>query len=534
MFSLRTIKAVGFCSILILIIPFLIHSTSADGLIINPWGMPFDEAAQTAIVVWDKGMETLALHVSSNAPHGSFWLVPIPSKPEVIAVSHARTMTFSGSDRGTDAWSAMRRRIVGTYVGMVLVSQVYPMVSPMSWAVIYKLWMKSPPVYMPLVGEMLSGLKGGEGVSIHEVVQSYGLTTYVITAENADSFYQFLSKIGARIPEEVKGILGDYIGKAFSFVVSRIEREIIFSEGMDYNVTGEQRIPEGKMPIRTMGLGVVITFPTDKPFYPLVSTSVYGSKIIPIRIYVNGLWQTQDISQPLSSFMKVQYFVDAHLGIYADPVIRAISGLEMREYTLIAIDAPSKYLRSDLDFHPASLVGLAVDFSWLMGVGTFLACSIVASVIATLLLGRRSARDVAKGALLGIANLLTIIGYYWISSQVLGKEKHYTSNSKALVASAAIAFALLVFGISIIGLWLVIPHYYIWALIFTPIISVLCLLPGVAVSWVYWRLNASSIALGAGRTAMPINGKAAKQTLVFSVVLIILFAIVTHALILSG
>lgn len=534
MLNLRIMKTVGLCLISILIIPFLIQSTSADGIIINPWGMAFDETAQTAIVTWEKGMETLALHVSSNAPHGSFWLVPIPSKPEGIAVSHARTMTFSGYDRGTDAWSAMKRRTAGTYAGMVLVSQVYPMVSPTSWAVMYNLWVKSPPIYMPLVGEMLSGLRGEEGVSVYEVIESYGLTTYIITAENGDSFYRFLSEIGVKIPEEAKTVLGDYIGKGFSFVVSRIQREIVFKEDMESNMTGEQSIPDGRMPIQTMGLVVVVTFPTDKPFYPLMSTSVYGSKVIPIRIYLNGLWQTQDIGEPLSSFVRVQHFVDAHLGIYTDPMVGALSGLEMERYTLITVDAPSKYLRSDLGFYPASLVGFAVDFSWLIGLGAFLACSIVASVIATLLLGRRSAGDIAKGALLGISNLLTIFGYYWISSRALGKERHYTSNWRALIASVAISFALFVLGISIIGLWLLMAHYYNWTLLFTPIISILCVLPGVTIAWIYWRLNASSIALGASRMAIPINGKAAKQTLVFSVVLVIVFAIVTHAFVLWG
>jgi len=535
MMRLGLTKLVNVLLAVSVLVPYLMMTAAADGVIINPWGVPFEEGAQTAVILWEKGMETLALHVSSKAPDGSFWLVPIPNKPDMIVVSHVRSLTFSGYDRGIEAWKAAKSRAAGWYAGMGLISQLYPIISPCSWGLLYKLWIRTPPIYVPLLGEVSSVWRSDEGVSIHEVIESYGLTSYVVTADNADSFYQFFLRIGAKVPEEVKGVLKDYIGKGFSFVVSRVQPVTITRTPLPNSTKSEGgEYLEQAFPIQPSGLGVVITFPTERPFYPLVPTSVYGSKVIPVRLYVKGLWEAQDLGQPLSGFIKVEHFVEAHLGLYTYPVIEPLSGTEMSEYTLVTMDSPSKYLKSDLMLLQASAVELSVNFSWTIGLVLFLACSAVASAVASVLLGRRSGNDVAKAGLIGLSNLLTLVGYYWIASRALGKERHSTSNWKALVISTLMVSVLLVAGVSIIGVWLIMPHYYWWSVTFTPIISLVALLPAVAVAWIYWKLNASLIALGTSPTVVPINGKALKQSLVFSFVFVILFAFVTHALILFG
>jgi len=518
---------------LLVVLPFLFTSVAGDGVIIDPWGMPFEEGAQTAVVLWKDGLETLALHVSSTSPEGSFWLIPIPNEPETVAVSHVSSLTFSGYDRGVEAWRAAKSWASFWFVGGALSSQFYPVVSPFSWLLLYRLGIRRPPIYVPLL-ENAEWLTREEGtVTVHEVVESFGLTSYVVTADDAEALYGFMYDIGLKVPEEVKVVLANYIGSRFSFVVSKVQQWTIREAERPANLSIPEREDLSRMPIvRPQGLGIVITFPSDAPFYPLVPTSVYGSKVVPVRLYLNGLWDIPNLGQPLFTFTKVEHFVYSHISIYTSPEVRPLSGAELSEYTLVVMDPPSKYLTTDLTFRPASLMQLGVNFSWVLGILMFLACSVAASGITSVLLGGRNKRDVAKWSVLGLSNSLTILGYYWATSRVLGKERHETSDWRVLSVTAITIPLLLFAGASVIEFWLILPHYHLLSVVGTLVFSLVALSPALAVAWIYSKLNSSSTALGASRTSIPVNGKAAGQSLLFSVVFVILLAVVTNLLLL--
>jgi len=511
--------------------PLLVSAVVGDGVIVDPWGLPLEEGAQTAMVFWRDGLETLALHVSSTSPEGSFWLVPIPNRPELVAVSHLSSLTLSGYDRGVEAWRAARSWASFWFVGGALCSQFYPAVSPFSWLLLYRLGIRRPPIYVPLI-ENAEWLIREEGtVTVHEVVESFGLTSYVVTADDAEALYSFLYDIGLKMPEDVRAVLVDYIGAGFSFVVSKVGQGVVREAERPTNLSIPEHEDISRMPVvRPQGLGIVITFPSDVPFYPLIPTSVYGSKVVPIRLYVNGLWDALNLDQPLSTFTKVEHFVYGHVSIYTFPEVKPLSGTELSEYTLVTMDPPSKYLTADLTFRPASLVELGVNFSWVIGILTFLLCSVVASGITSVLLGGRNRRDVAKWSALGLSNSLTVLGYYWASSRVLGKEQHETSNWKVLAVTAITIPLLLFAGASVIELWLVLPHYHWLSVVGTLTISLVALFPPLALAWVYSRLNSASLASGTSRTPIPINGRAATHALVFSVVFLIVVAAVTNLL----
>jgi len=534
-------RAIGWAAVplaLLIVLPILISTVAGDGVIIDPWGMPFEEGAQTAFVLCKDGLESLAIHVSSDSPEGSFWIVPVWSKPEMVVVSHVSSLTFSGYDRGIEAWRATKSQAALWFVGGSLASQLYPVLSPLSWLLPYKFGISRPPIYVPLIGTVEWLGRGEGGVTIHEVVESYGLTSYVVTATDADSLSQFLIDIGVKVSEEVRTVLERYLSGqsslavAPSFVVSRVSRWRIREAEPPTNMSsleGEGNM--SRMPyVYPQGLGIVIMFPSDVPFYPLVLTSVYGSKIVPLRLYVNGLWDIQDLGRPLSAFTKVEHFVYSHISLYTYPEVKPISGTELSEYTLVTMDSPSKYLTSDLTFQPAYLVQTAVSLSSAIGILVFLVCSVVASGMTSILLGHRETRDVTKWSVLGLSNSLTLVGYYWAASKLCGKERHETSSKKVLAVSIFTVVLLLFAGASVIEFWLVLPHYHWLSAVGTLVISLLAFSPALAVAWIYSRLNSSSIASGGSRTSVPINSKAARQTLVFSVAFVTLFAVISNLL----
>lgn len=164
------------------------------------------------MVLWKDGLETLALHVSSTSPEGSFWLVPVPNNPGLVAVSHMGSFTLSDYDSGVEAWRAARSWASFWFMGSALSSQFCPIASPFTWLLFYRLGIMRPPIYVPLLGnaEWLTREKGT--VTVHETVESFGLTSYVVTADDADDLYLFMQGIGLIVPEDIRSVLANYIG----------------------------------------------------------------------------------------------------------------------------------------------------------------------------------------------------------------------------------------------------------------------------------------------------------------------------------
>ncbi|HYA22269.1 MAG TPA: hypothetical protein VEG31_03760, partial [Thermoproteota archaeon] len=393
--------------ILAIVLPQLIPAVMSDGLIVDPWGMPFQEGAQTAFVFCNAGLESLVIYVSSYATEGSYWLIPVWSAPENIVVSHVNSLALDGYDWGIDAWTSVKSTSTQWFVGGSLASQLYPALSPLSLVLLDRFDISRPPIYIPMLGTMDQAANNRSGVAVHEVIESFSLTSYIVTATDANSLYQFLGDIGVNVSDEVRAVLEGYLsGQAGyapsmamspSFVVSKVSRRSIREDGQPFNMTPPMNMssPIADANITRIiymppqGLGIIVTFPSDAPFYPLIPTSIYGSEIVPLRLYVNGLWDTQYLPETLSAFTKVEHFVDGHISVSTYPEVKPVSGTELSEYTLITMDAPSKYLTSDLVFQPAALVQAAVEFSWAIGILAFLICSVVASGLASLLLGSR-------------------------------------------------------------------------------------------------------------------------------------------------
>jgi len=537
-------------TMLVVILPQLMPAIVGDGLIVSPWGAPFEEGTQTAFVFYNAGLESLVIHVSSYAPEGSYWLIPVWSNPENIVVSHVSSLTLDGYDTGVDAWQAIRSRSAQWFVGGSLVSQIYPALSPLSLPLLYRLGISRPPIYLPLVGTLdwaaiIDRIVGNRsGVTVHEVVESFGLTSYIVTATDVDSLTRFLRGVGVEVSDEVRAVLDGYIGGQSdrapgastvpSFIVSKVSGWPTGGNG--YPLNSSSPIADANITriiyVPPQGLGIVITFPSDVPFYPLIPTSIYGSKIVPLRLYVNGLWSVQALPETLAAFTDVEHFVDGHITISTYPQVETVSGTELSEYTLVTVEAPSKYLTTDLRFHPAYLEQAALALPWAIGISVFLVCSVVASGLSSLLLGSREKRDVVKWSIWGLSNSLTLAGYYWVASKSLGKERHETSSKKVFVVSASVIFLLLFGGASALELWLLLPHYHWLSVVGTLFISLLAFSPALAVAWIYSKLNSSSIAAGANRVSIPLSGKAASHTLVVSVVFITLLAVSANLLVL--
>ncbi len=265
-------------------------------------------------------------------------------------------------------------------------------------------------------------------VQVYDHVDRFGLSTEIVSAKNHASLTDYLSTLGLILPEAAGYILESYVTKEYSFSVSWInDTDEFVSEVPSVN---------GKYT-----LGVYLSFPTDRIFFPLKLTSVYGEQSIPILIQVMGeatIAPDQDFVN--SRYFSVDYartdrfsvkppmleFFEEQIGSIA--TIESTLGdpetsFEMNAvYTKVGISSPSYLFVEDLWFvegAPAE-VGVA-DFvvnEWPIITGLTIALiSMLSSLLAGIIVYGRFSPSKREFAILGLANLLTIIGFIAISTR---------------------------------------------------------------------------------------------------------------------
>jgi len=161
--------------------------------------------------------------------------------------------------------------------------------------------------------------------------------------------------------------------------------------------------------------GVFITFPTDKIYYPLLPTSIYGSTKIPITIYVMDYVQPK-LYSGLSSYVKSEYYLSNYISTSDLESFYGNINTNKAKYTKIEIlDAPSKYFTDDLwlnlgaplNVGLATLIYDAIRWNPLI---SGIAIILIVSALAGAITGFVLFKEWKKYAVLGLTNIFTVIG----------------------------------------------------------------------------------------------------------------------------
>lgn len=222
----------------------------ADGTIVKPisgdWDW-VDQDRQQAFINYQDGVEKLIVEVDIQEESSeAAWIIPVPEEPQEVEV---------------DVVSSLPR-----FYGQDVMKKVERSLQKITGEAMY-------PLVVPIVssgGARDRGLKAeGSSVTVATHLEKAGMITEVLSAKTSQALYDYLSKKGLEIEEGAISSLDQYIGEDYSFVVSWI------SSGSLQELKSQER-------------GVFITFSTPKIFYPLVPTSSYGEKVVPISIRVLG------------------------------------------------------------------------------------------------------------------------------------------------------------------------------------------------------------------------------------------------------
>ncbi|MEM0360422.1 MAG: hypothetical protein QXK06_03770 [Candidatus Diapherotrites archaeon] len=409
--------------VLLLILMVSVFSTPAfaDGMAVSRrldglWGL-HPEKQQVAAINFKDGFQNMLISIDLDSEvrgEKAVWIFPVPASPEKVVIDiHKGFPRFAGEDIDNiykhSIWESAT--VMGFY-------STIPIIGPIIGAML--------PLFMLGTAR---GVNYEKGITIHESIQKLGVTTELITAKNQDALAQYLQGKGLELPEKSKAIIGEYIGKDYSFVVSYIsdlEEFRLESQTYRQNPTFDNEYyPYYESPIP---IGVFVKFPTEKIYFPLKPTSVYESAEIPITLFVVG-HVSPNLSKETKPLSKTSYFMQNYYYGSTSDSAAFFNNQEIKrlDYTKIQITAPSKYFTEDLWIENSApiTVGLkgfiATNIFW-FGLAWFIALCIISSLIAGRLAFKKDPLlSDKKLALHGLWNLLTIIGFGIATSQLKTK-----------------------------------------------------------------------------------------------------------------
>jgi hypothetical protein len=293
---------------------------------------------------------------------------------------------------------------------------------------------------------------------VFDTVMEYGVTTELLDAESVEGVNAYLDGIDVDLPDAADAIISEYIGIGYSFVISHISNMSRFlSEVTPQSASGQYYYSFG------VGMG----FHSDKVFYPLKLTSVYGDEVVPMLVQV--LDYVSPYSSPRRMSMHMDYLYEREMtfdssmaGFFNQEEPGEHEGVSLSDikYTQIVIDSPASTLTDDLWLdHSPTFTARTLEFvsanSWAVSVPIFVISSMLASVLSGLVVfkGYRPAKY--KFALLGLLNFTTIIGL-WLGARALKIDEEFVGErSKPMipytVSSFIVIFAVLFLALVIVS-----------------------------------------------------------------------------------
>jgi hypothetical protein len=423
---------VASCIALLLVLPMLSLPATADG-----YSMRYDTALdaweslterdQFCIINYDGGIEKMIVQIEVprlelSSSEKMAWLIPIPAAPEEVSLRHFQTIPRFDGD---SLESAVYDEVSGSrYWYYPFATQIYT--APVLLA-----------TYLALGFGGTSGSDAGL-VDTYAVVDRYGVTSEVLDADSPEAMSAYLALKGLTLPESAETHLAHYLNSGHSIVLSWISDVGAF-------ISGAMTLSGGN----SYSLGIGAEFPCDEIFYPLRMTSVYDTLEIPITVQVLGHvtpeayptrwdlrfsceYRIQDTYAPMSAFDLYGYlplyaidkinFTESReeYEYFLDEQISANRGsLSLRDvdYTVVTFDGPAGALSEDLRFSDSSpiavaSIGFVGDNPWVVVLAMTVLASCLSSLLAFAIVIGWKTRFMARVALLGVFNLLSLIGYY--------------------------------------------------------------------------------------------------------------------------
>ena len=293
---------------------------SAHRLIDNPmssWELSTEES-QVCFITHQLGEQRMILSVVLSADAEELvWIFPVPADPDEVEIDVVEELPAIKGVNVDDT----ARKVVNMALANVRACVYVPLPEDYPY----------PRESYSLGGVLRSEVKSEE-VIIHEQVNKLGISTVLVSARTADALNGYLEAIDVHLPEESLPLIDEYIGEDYCFVVS-------------WATHIDQYRSE-------MTIGVQVGFPSDKAYFPLKLTSIYGNMTIPITIYIKN-HVIPELYTGIDGHCDADYFIQTR---FNNPrkIVGFIDNLYHKsnlEFTKVTIDAESHWFKEDLWFH---------------------------------------------------------------------------------------------------------------------------------------------------------------------------------------
>ncbi|MBU1783038.1 hypothetical protein KKA77_00425 [Patescibacteria group bacterium] len=489
--SFITLSLIAFLAVF----SFIPKSVLADGMMIkpDPYSDRWDysgENNQQAFINYDNGLQKMIISVGLEGENskGVVWLFPVPSDPNKVAIDVVKSLPqLSGEEISKKAKSNL-----DDTTKFLQMTQIYTIPFVLFSQTLSTGGTKG---FDNALGAPQGISMGTEpDVVVYEHLKKEGIASEIITAKTANGLYDYLKSKGLKIDNGSIPVLNNYIGKEYSFIASWISspEKIISAEDIKNNLyiyfsnqyrypkffdfvnTLKQKYPEfnqannstdylksqqGGTALQELTQviqndpsiivdtynknqnlanqrGVFVTFPTKEIYFPLLPTSVYGSKTVPATIRVIG-HVTPKVFQDIKSYTKTEYYVDSYAS-FADDLKNFYNGQNKNiKYTKIEINAPSKFFTDDLWLKaqaPAKTYysTFIAKHPIVSAIILFILSSILAGILAGLIIFKDLRKNPIKLGLIGLSNFLTILGL--LITTVLVGTKNKNESVEPLLA----------------------------------------------------------------------------------------------------
>jgi len=362
----------------------------ADGvaLYIDPYSDRWDyltENNQQVFINYENGLQKMVISTRFDEVHGKggVWIFPIPCEPKGIGFDIIDTLPKFGGEEITKAaksnlWNA-RETLKHTQIYTIL-----------------------PEIKFTLLASLET--QGGEyDVTVYDHIEKEGVVSEILTARTADGLYNYLRNKGLKIENNSIPVLDHYIGKEYSFVVSWMNP----NENLPVKKVDNKKNPQNQR-------GIYVIFSTKEIYFPLLPTSVYKNKIVPISIRLIG-HVSPKLNKDIQRYTKVEYYIDRYTDF--GEFMKYFYNGPMRDvkYTKIEINAPSTMLTDDLwiNAHPP-IKTYYTSFIVLHDGAIVIFLLILTSIITGILAGRLIFKDlrskIVKLGLIGLSNCVSVVG----------------------------------------------------------------------------------------------------------------------------
>ncbi|MFA5995081.1 MAG: hypothetical protein WCW27_00885 [Patescibacteria group bacterium] len=433
---------------------FIPKQVLADGALIEskPYSDQWDyanESSQQAFINYENGLQKMIISIGyEESSNDMVWFFPVPADPNKVVID---VVKYLPELHGDDVSKTAQAKLSAGY-NLLQTTQLYTI-----------------PFY---VNDNLLHFGGAldapkNDIKVYEHLEKEGVTTEIITAKTADGLYNYLKDKGLKIEDGAIPVLDNYIGQEYSFVVSWIKtsKKIISVEDFKNNLENYFHYPnfykvvlsmkkkypgfniaknsidylkssQGSTVLQELMLvvqnnpaiitatniksnpinqkGVFVTFPTKELYFPLLPTSVYGSKTIPASIKVIG-HVTPKIFQDIKYYTTTNYYINGNIDSAGD-LKNFYNGVDINiKYTKIDINAPAKFFTDDLWLRTRAPAKTYIATFFINNSGFVISVfltlsSMLAGILAGLISFKYLRRQPIKLGLIGLANLLSLFG----------------------------------------------------------------------------------------------------------------------------